>query len=190
MQDGKVWFVDWKDNRRQVTPEELLELVKENSKSTWRRLVSATEIVKTVLDPDFPEPIANELKSLVLECFTDIWLYTSHDQIAVAYCYYSVHGKTGKRVKRLYRRKLLECITQEPCWEIALHGKRWNAFCKDWQKEALQNFDERFGNDFLRFAPKARADFRASLKRAEEAGVFKEDEAEYIEMVRELFENL
>ena len=95
-----------------------------------------------------------------------------------------------KRVKRLYRRKLLECITQEPCWEIALHGKRWNAFCKDWQKEALQNFDERFGNDFLRFAPKARADFRASLKRAEEAGVFKEDEAEYIEMVRELFENL
>lgn len=193
MHDGKIWITDWNDNRHEMAPNELLERIRSDSKSDWNWLTPATEIVKTISDPEFPEPIANELKGLILKCFADILLSDvigrelGTDQIAVAYCYYSIHGKAGKRIKRLYRKNLLKAAKKPDwCWEhpYGADGKEWHSFCNEWEKDALQNFTKRFGNDFMRFEANTKADFRKAVKCADKAGKFENDKIEHRESMK------
>lgn len=192
MHDGKIWIADWNDNRHEMTPDELLERIRTDSKSNWNWIAPATEIVKTISDPEFPEPIANELKGLILKCFADILLSNlsgtekSTDQIAVAYCYYSLHGKAEKSIKRLYRKNLISAtVAHVSAVSSMIHGKAYRAFCKKWEKDAFKNFTRRFGIDFMRFGPRIKADFEASLKRAELAGEFENDKIEHEERLKE-----
>lgn len=189
MHDGKVWITDWHDCRHEMTPEELFERIKRESRSNWNWLAPATEIVKTISDPDFPEPIANELKKIILRCYADTLLSNIKgeekptDQIAVAYCYYSLHGKASKRLKRHYRRNLIKAAMRSVSRRLVsahIHGEQYRTFCDQWEQEAIQHFTGRwFGIDFMRFRAKIEADFEKSLKQAIEAGEFAEDEARY-----------
>lgn len=192
MHDGKVWITDWNGNRHEMAPEELLERIRKDSRSNWNWLAPATEIVKTISDPEFPEPIANELKKIVLRCFANVLLSNRigterpTDQIAVAYCYYSLHGKASKRIKRLYRENLIEAVMRDVdrrTWHI--HGEQYREFCGDYKKEAIHRFTGRdFGTDFMRFRTNIEADFEKALKQAEESGAFKEDEAQHEESMK------
>lgn len=196
MHDGKIWITDWKDNRREMTPNDLLKRIRDDSESNWNWLAPATEIVKTISDPEFPEPIANELKGLVLKCFAELLLSDvggtekSTDQLAVAYCYYSIHGKAGKRIKRLYRENLLKSVVKGSYWErpFGAYDEEWRSFRDGWKKDALQHFTERFGVDFMRFKTNAENDFRKSINCAERAGKFEKDKAEHIKFMRKIFE--
>ena len=193
MHNGKIWITDWHDTRREMTPDELLERIRKDSKSNWNWLAPATEIVKAISGSDFPEPIANELKGIILKCFADILLsdYSgtekSTDQIAVAYCYYSLHGKAGKHIKRLYRKNLIRAtISYTGLWAIHTRGKEYYAFCREWEKDALQHFTRRFGVDFMRFRINIETDFKSALERAEAAGQFENDKAEHEKSMQEL----
>lgn len=198
MHDGKVWITDWHDNRHEMTPAELLERIRKDSQSHWNWLAPANEIVKTVTDSDFPEPIANELKGRILKCFAEILLSDiaanekPTDQLAVAYCYYSLHGKAGKRAKRLYRQNLVQSVIKDSFWikPYDVHGDEWRAFCTEWKRGALQHFTKRFGTDFMRFRANIKADFKASIKRADKAGLFENDKAEAKKSREELIRQL
>lgn len=194
MHDGKIWITDWSGNRHEMTPIEFFERIKEDSASNWNWLAPATEIARTISDSEFPEPIANELKGIVLRCFADLLLaeqpgyQKNTDQIAVAYCYYSIHGKAGKRVKRQYRENLLRSVVAESPWHKLLGacGEEWRKFCETWKKDALQYFTERFGVDFMRFRANAKADFKKAIELADEAGEFENDKVEYEKGIKEI----
>lgn len=194
MHDGKIWITDWQDNRHEMTPDKLLERIRQDSKSHYNWLAPATEIVNTISDPAFPEPIANELKGIVLKCFAELLLIDkrgirkSTDQLAVAYCYYSIHGKAGKRIKRLYRENLLKSVIKYSHWvrPFDVGGGEWRAFCENWKKDALQHFTNRFGVDFMRFEANIEADYKKSVERADKAGKFEKDKAEHLEFMKGL----
>ena len=193
MHDGKIWITDWNGNRYEMTPDELLERIRTDSRSNWNWLAPATEIVKTISDPDFPEPIANELKGLILKCFADTLLSSqighekATDQIAVAYCYYSLHGKVGKSIKRLYRKNLIKAmVSYVGALSPIIHGKEYRAFCERWEKDAFKNFTKRFGIDFMHFGPRIKVDFESSLNCADAAGEFDNDRIEHEKSLQEL----
>lgn len=198
MHNGKIWITDWKGNCHEMTPNKLLERIQRDSKSNWNWLAPASEIVKTISDPDFPEEMANELKIIVLRCFANILLSETPgyekdtDQIAVAYCYYSAHGKSAQKVKRLYRKNILKAATRATRQQVGLsvYGAEWHKFCANWQKTSLQNFNGCFGTDFMRFGEKARKNFVSAAKKAKAAGTFAPDEAEHLKILSKIFSNL
>lgn len=198
MHDGKIWIADWHNNRHEMTPEDLLERIRSDSASNWNWLAPATEIVRTISDPEFPEPIANELKGIVLKCFAEILLSDldgnekSTDQLAVAYCYYSVRGKAGKRIKRLYRKNLLERVIKYSYWikPYGADGGEWRAFCTSWMKDALQHFTILFGTDFMRFEANAKAYYEKAVRYADKAGMFENDKNEYREHIEKVVNSL
>ncbi len=194
MHNGKVWITDWHGNRHEMTPEDLLERIKNDSKSNWNWLAPATEIVKTISDPEFPEPVANKLKGIILKCFAELLLTNvyGHEestcQLAVAYCYYSVHGRAEKRIKRLYRENLLKSVIMysHGASPYGACSKEWRTFCSKWKKDALQCFTKRFGVDFMRFKANAEADYEKSIQAADKAGAFENDKAAYDKMKKEI----
>ena len=173
MYDGKIWITDWHDHRHEMTPNDLLERIRSDSKSNYNWLAPATEIVKTISDPEFPEPIANELKGIILKCFAELLssdrrgAQKSTDRLAVAYCYYSVYGKVGRKVKYLYWKRLLDSAIKD--WyqvsPLGVKGKKWRKFRDSWKKDALQHFTERFGTDFMRFEANIKVNFRADFEK-------------------------
>ncbi len=187
MHSGKCWITDWNGDSHEMTPERLLERIRNDSKSNFNWLTPATEIVRTVSDPEFPEPIANELKCIVLKCFAELLVSDQYghekstDQLAVAYCYNSVHGKAGKRIKRLYRKNLIESVTRRSS-ELKPYnvcGKEWHTFREEYEKNLLQNFPTRIGSDFMRFRSKVVSDYRRAIEAADKAGRFENDKAEH-----------
>lgn len=180
MYDRKVWITDWQGQRQEMTPEELLEFVKTDSESNWYWFAPVAEIVKTISNPDFPEPIANELKCIILKCLATLLLSVvtddknDTDQIAVAYCYYSMRGGAGKRTRRLYRKNLVHAVTAYigPI-SFNTYNEEYREFRAQWEEDAFQHFTERFGNDFMRFRTNIEEAFCADLKEAEKSGRFK-----------------
>ncbi|MBQ3306084.1 hypothetical protein IJH02_01450 [Candidatus Saccharibacteria bacterium] len=197
MYSGKIWITDCHGNRHEMTPEDLLKLIREDNKSKRRWFAPVSEIVEVISDPEFPEPIANELKCIILRNFADLLLglhkrRIEHiDQLAAAYCYYSLHGKAGKRAKRLYRENLLKSAIEHPSWdEFSIRppsDTEWRKFCNNWQKEALQNFTKRFGNDFMRFETMIENDLRSSVRRADKNGEFEQDKAWFDKRLSEIY---
>lgn len=192
MHDSKIWITDWHGNRHRMTPEDLLKRIRSDSASNWNWLAPATEIVKTISDPKFPEPIANELKGIVLKCFAEILLSDivsngkSTDQLAVAYCYYSIHGKAGKQIKRLYRKNLLKRVIKHSHWVKPYGAEEWQAFCMSWMKDALQRFTALFGIDFMRFEANIKAHYERAVRHADEVGMFENDKNKYEEFIKKV----
>lgn len=192
MHNGKIWITDWNDNRHEMTPDELLERIRNDSKSDWNWLAPATEIIKTISDPEFPEPIANELKGIILKCSARLLLSDmggtkkGTDQLAAAYCYYSIHGKAGKRLKRLYRKNLLRSIVKYSYWvrPYNVNGEEWRAFCNGWIKDTLQCFTKHSGVDFMRFEANLKTVFKKSIEHADKTGKFENDKIEYEKLMK------
>lgn len=192
MHNGKIWITDWRNNRHEMSPNELLNRIKSDSETNWNWFAPASEIVKAISDPKFPEPIANELKGIVLKCFAELLLSDigstrkSTDQLAVAYCYYSIHGKSGKQIKRLYRENLLKSVIKYSFWvkPVGADGEEWHTFYDDWKKDALRHFTKRFGVDFMRFRANIEADYTKSVQRADKAGKFENDKIKYEELMK------
>lgn len=197
MHRGKCWITDWNGDSHEMTPERLLDRIRDDSKSNFNWLAPATEIVRTISDPEFPEPIANELKCIVLKCFAELLVSNQYghekstDQLAVAYCYYSVHGKAGKKIKRLYRKNLVESVVRDfTLTSSHIRGEEWRMFCEAWKEDLLQNFPERIGVDFMRFGAKVVADYQKALESADRDGKFENDKAEHKRILRDLTQKM
>ena len=163
-----------------------------------RRFILGILTQSSSTDPDFPEEMANELKITVLRCFANVLLSDiagnekDTDKIAVAYCYYSAHGKNAQKVKRLYRKNILRVAIKRTRQQLDLsaYGAEWDRFCNNWQKTSLQNFNGCFGADFMRFEARACKNFASAAKKAKAAGTFVPDEAEHLKAMSEIFSNL
>ena len=172
----KFWICDWQGNRHEMSAIDLRDRITADSKSNYNWIAPACEIVRTVSDPKFPEEWGNHIKSLILTCYANLLCSPTipnrkpDDYLAVAYCYYTVTGKKGKKAKRLYRRNTIKLATVYPeylGWSNPrphdAHGDQWNAFYREFVRDAMANFTNNFGVDIMRWATNIHAKFNADV---------------------------
>ena len=201
MEDGKILIEGWRGEGYELSPEELLERVRDDSKSNYNWIAPASEITRVMMDEDFPDKIANKLKIMILRCFGELLLQKEqangnpYDEMAVAYCYYTVGGKVGKRVKRLYRQSVLTNATKQ--FGLSLDnprpfgatGQEWHLWYDTWIRNAMMHFNEYFGRDIVRWRGKIYQKFTEDVWLADKIGTFDGDKKKHAAWIRSLMES-
>ena len=95
-----------------MTPEELLERVREDSRGDYGWITSATELVRTCKSPGFPDEVAEEITDLILNCFANIGSVGSDkgDRIAVFYCLEKTHNT---QLKTRFLRRVIKGMMRQ-----------------------------------------------------------------------------
>lgn len=186
--EKKYNIKDWKGNKHRLTAKQLCGRVLADSKSNYEWIASATELVRVCNEPDFPEMYAQVIKINILNCFANVALKGEYpsgektDEAAVYSCYNSLAStdETVVRVKQKYLTAIIiETITKYTKYEEP--GQNYKKICKEWKKAKFDEYVSKEKIDFDELRKKLHSDFKNTIKSAEEAGAFEEDEEKDIE---------
>ena len=197
---GRVYFFkDWYGARHFWTAKKLYKRVmKDSDESNYNWITSATQLVKVFKNPDFPEDYAKEMKLAILKCFTYFenngrWRgYTEPtDDDAVHYCYNTLTSTEEEVVnaKREYFKAMIRRSSLIPHYQHSfyINGATYLKLQEEWRKKKLEEFVSDKEINFEQLMKELKADFNQTIKMAEDAGAFKEDDEKWHQEIHELF---
>lgn len=196
---GRVYyFKDWYGVRRFWTAKKIYKRVmRDADTSNYNWITSATELVKLCKKADFPEHYSTEIKLAILRCFIYLenegrWRgYTEPtDDDAVHYCYNTLTGaEEFVNAKREYFKIMIRKSSLIPYYKHSFYikGATYLKLQEEWRKKKLDEFVSEREIDFEQLMKDLEADFNQTIKMAEEAGLFKDDDEKWHQEIQELF---
>jgi len=197
---GRVYFFkDWYGMRHFCTAKKIYKRVMTDADtSVYDWITSATELVKVCKETDFPEHYAKEIKLAILKCFTYFenegrWRAKTEptDDAAIHYCYNTLISAEEKVVdaKKEYFKVMIRQSSLTPNYKYSFYsgGATYLKLREEWRKKKLDEFVSEREIDFEQLMKNLEADFNQTIKIAEDAGVFKEDDEKWHQEIKELF---
>lgn len=195
--EKRYCLIGWREKIHFVTAKQLYERVMEDSKSNYDWIAPASELVKVCARKGFPKHYEKEIKIAILNCFANLELNRTvennllpSDDDAVYFCYNSLSG-TDEKIVQAKRNYLIAVIKSTVLYyyELPIHfGPIFKTKCDDWIKS---KFNENIAKEkihFKSFLNELNEDFEKMIRKAENDGLFKEeDEAYYNELVERAF---
>ena len=183
-----------------MTAKQLCERIKEDSKSDYSWICSASEFVRVCKIPGFPADSALFIKVAILNCFASIEHRANHggdryrtdpsDEKAVEYCYNSLYGTDTKEAVSARTKFLTEMITTA-CYTRVLDphyhsGPTYRKLREDWTKSKFEEYISKKNIDFKKLVETLKAEFAEIIKKAEDNGDFEEDDKKDREEMRKI----
>lgn len=205
--EKKYTFVGHDGDMHIMTAKQLCERIKEDSKSDYNWISSASELVRVCKLPCFSTECAVIIKVAILNCFANIEhqancggdrYYTNpRDEKAVEYCYNSLFGIDLDEVVLARTRFLNEMIVRASythVFDSHYHpGPTYRKLRDDWRKSKLEEYISKKNVDFKKLLETLKEEFVEIIKQAESKGDFEEDEkkdrqawSELIKKIKEL----
>lgn len=198
----KFKITDWHGNEHYLTAKQLYNRVLSDSKSNYNWIASATELVRVCNEPGFLGNYSREIKVMILNCFANLELNKeypsrglSSDKAAVYSCYFSLSNKheNAKQAKEKYLKAIISSVLKYSDGEMRfpLHsGKTYYNLCRDWEKKMFEKYSTENFSDFEKLKSTLRDDFDKTIKEAEKAGAFAEDDAKRREEMKRFWSSL
>lgn len=185
--ERKFSIKGWDGTQYHMTERELYKRLIEDSKSDYNWIASATQIVKVCNEPDFYISYAIAIKILVLDCFARLELQKerrnrreSTDCHAVWDCYNSLYGELEAIESRNNYLKAIIKAVVEHHFDCPIHvGSTYFKICQEWEKEKYDENIHMAKIDFKELIELLHTDFDKTIKEAENAGLFKEEDKCY-----------
>lgn len=184
---GLYSFLDWNGEPRIMRASTIHKKVLESSKkSNYGWIASATDLITVCSKKNFPVEYAIDIKSAVLNCFSvlinsedDTSKSKKTDIHAVYYAYNSLFGienENAVNARKNFLNGFLHRIRWNS-WQFMFHqGNSFNNVCKEWQNTKFNELIIMENLNFDELKKSLEEDFRKLIKKAEQAGVFIEDD--------------
>lgn len=188
--EKKYRVTGWNGKIHSLTAKELYERVLADSESDYSWIAPATELVRVCNIPSFPQMYEQGIKLIILNCFANLELKKEKpsnrkrtDNEAVYSCYHSLIGtdETVIKVKEKYLTAIITGIMKYTKDEVRLPihiGPAYQKVCEDWKKAKLEQYRFKERINFEKLREDLYADFEKTIRKAEEDGVFEEDDEE------------
>lgn len=186
------YVVNFRNGRKKrMTAQQILYLVRRDSKSDYNWFASSEELVRICKLPDFPQDVAILIEAAILNCYSNIEnsvRICSDDECRnVAYCYNSlIDYEEYEGLRKKYISAVLSCVinygmNDEP--RFFPFGETYNKMCSEWKNKVE--------NDFVSSCKRISSlnmlyqvfseNFESMIKEAEEKGLFDKDEKEILD---------
>lgn len=181
-----------RDGKIRMTAKALYERVLEDSKSNYNWIATASELLRVIELPKFPESYAQGIKIAILNCFSHLESMldtpaTTHDEkVAISFCYNSLSNSNEEalRAKRKYLHAIMMSITKELClFSLYAHGTTFTKFRKEWVETKIEENIQKKELDFEHLIKALTTEFDTAVKTAKKNGLFDEDEKEELEVL-------
>ena len=193
------FFKDWNGGWHFWSAQKLHErVIKDTEVPNYDWITSATKIVRICKKRDFPKQYAKEIKVAILKCFTSmenkcIWKGACEPTVdaAVHYCYNSLTTKEEEVVnaKREYLKAMIRKSSLVPNYSHSFYikGATYLKLQEEWRNKKLDEFVSKKEIDFEQLLKALEADFNQTIKDAEDAGDFNEDDAKWHQEIHNLY---
>lgn len=183
------YVVNFRNGRKKrKTAQEILELVKRDSKSDYNWFASSDELVRICKLPDFPHDVAILIEAAILNCYANIEnsvRICSDDECSnVAYCYNSlIDYEEYEGLRKKYISAVLCCVINyglgdEP--RLFPIGKTYEKMRFEWKEKNVNSFvsSRKKISDLDKLFQIFNEDFEIMIREADEKGLFDKDEQE------------
>ena len=196
---GLYSFLDWNGEPRIMRASTIHKKVLESSKkSNYGWIASATDLITVCSKKNFPVEYAIDIKSAVLNCFSvlinsedDTSKSKKTDIHAVYYAYNSLFGienENAVNARKNFLNGFLHRIRWNS-WQFMFHqGNSFNNVCNEWQNTKFNELIIMENLNFDELKKSLEEDFRKLIKKAEQAGVFIEDDKRNAEIQMRIIE--
>ena len=196
---GLYSFLDWNGEPRIMRASTIHKKVLESSKkSNYGWIASATDLITVCSKKNFPVEYAIDIKSAVLNCFSvlinsedDTSKSKKTDIHAVYYAYNSLFGienENAVNARKNFLNGFLHRIRWNS-WQFMFHqGNSFNNVCNEWQNTKFNELIIMENLNFDELKKSLEEDFRKLIKKAEQAGVFIEDDKRNAEITMRIIE--
>lgn len=194
---GRVYFFkDWYGRRRFWTSKKLYKRVMRDAyESNCNWITSATQLVKVLKNSDFSEDYSREIKLAILKCFshfenTGRWRVHTEvaDDDAVHYCYNTLISTEQDVInaKKEYFKAMIRQSSLIPNFKPSfyINGATYLKLREEWRKKKLEEFV------LEQLKKELEVDFNQTIKMAEGAGVFKEDDEKWHQEIHKLLDQV
>ncbi len=175
-----------------MTAQRLYKLIMKNSQFNYNWFASARELVRVCQEVGFPEEYSQGIRVAILNCFSNrmsivtsrddgaSYLWNKEDLEAAQYCYNSLSGVvTGEvvSVRRRFLTEMLKNTTQARMMSPFYHpGVTYQRIKRSFIKSRFELFLSWENLDLKFLEESVRNDFFEIIRKADENGIFFEDE--------------
>lgn len=184
----KYCIKDWRGIKHFLTDEELYNRIKEDCKSDYSWIASATELVKACSSAGFSEEYAKYIKIAILNCFARLEFRRekrsyrkSTDNNAVYFCYNSLKGTDIEVIetKQTYLSAIIKGITLYH-FEFPIHtGPTYFKICEEWREKKYNESIVKEKINFKKLIKELHKDFERTIRDAENEGKLEKEDVRY-----------
>lgn len=187
---NKRYAVNFRSGRRRrLAAQNILELVKRDSKSDYNWFASSEELVRICKLLDFPQDVAILIEAAILNCYANIEnsvrICSDDECCNVAYCYNSlIDYEEYESLRKKYISAVLSCVINyglgdEP--RLFPIGKTYEKMRFEWKEKNVNSFvsSRKKISDLDKLFQIFNEDFESMIREADEKGVFDKDEQEF-----------
>ncbi len=161
----------------------------------WNTTIS--EIIRISSKPNFPKEYAEAIKIAILNSYAKIEgrSYISSqkkDNEALNYCYNSLANTTeeAEEARQNYLKAVIKSCTKYELFDYKHDGPTYDWMCEKWQEENFEKHKKQATIEIDQLKKKLETEFEDKMNKAKEQGIFKQDNEENQEAIKNQWETI